>query len=364
MDVNTPGSEEVEPEWTSINETSDEELLDETDMDSLHILPLSVLPIQTAALKRARMIKNIQLRSVVEVFNEDKAGSGQLEIEQLDREYGWPPEQEHPDRTLLRKMATLSSYDVFSLRVALREQGIPVAGNKGLELSPDKKTQLTAYMKTFTQPLIKEIYGDEVAGGADSDDLIALFRDPDVSKARERLELMARKLEIEVDGVPRFLEDYGDIFLSFSYYRQCLDQIAPLVTDLINSLDIVRSNWQMKHEARLMETCASIENDINEALANITGRFENFDKSSQDMWENLSAKRFHRVEQLIRSYHTTIGGVLCALTIKLRAWKRIFPDQNLIPPVKLAEFIMSDLQQGLSKVQKIEASAPMLSDMD
>ncbi|MDJ0949849.1 MAG: hypothetical protein QNJ94_13105 [Alphaproteobacteria bacterium] len=336
----------------------------ESDMDSLHILPLSVIPLETSALAKAKMIKNIRLESVIELFNEAKTGSGQLRIDELDREYGWPLDRPHADRTIIRKLASLPSYDVFSLRIALREQNIPLQDNAQLQLSEGKRQELAEYMRSFTRPLIQEIYGSENLAAANADDLIALFRDPDVKRARERLELMANKLEIEVDGVPKFLEDYGDIFLSFSYYRQCLDRVTPLISDLVDSLDIIRNNWQLRHETRLLRVCDDVERRINDSLVHITGRFESFDKSSQEMWDNLSAERFRKVEKLIKSYHTTIGGVLCALTIKMRAWKRMFPEKSNIGPVKFAEFIMGELKQGLEKVEQIDAAAPMLSQLD
>ncbi len=71
----------------------------------------------------------------------------------------------------------------------------------------------------FTRPLIAEIYGSEDMDIENFEQVIALFRDPDVKKAKEQLEVMAKKLDIELIEIPKFLEDYGDVFLSLSYYR-------------------------------------------------------------------------------------------------------------------------------------------------
>ncbi len=57
--------------------------LSDTDRDSLHILPLSILPLSTSALNRARLIKNVRLNSVIELFTGKDTGSGQIEIEDL-----------------------------------------------------------------------------------------------------------------------------------------------------------------------------------------------------------------------------------------------------------------------------------------
>lgn len=42
--------------------------------DALHMLPLGVLPVKTPGLKRAVMIKNSRLRSMIGLFRENKDG--------------------------------------------------------------------------------------------------------------------------------------------------------------------------------------------------------------------------------------------------------------------------------------------------
>ena len=103
---------------------------------------------------------------------------------------------------------------------------------------------------------------------------------------------------------------------------------------------------------------------INGLMAGITGRFENFDRSTKDMWNDISAIRFRKVRDLIEKYHTTIGGVLCALSVKMDAWSNLFPDKDSGGPVKRSEFIMSEMKQGIDKIQKIEDDAPMLSELE
>lgn len=333
------------------------------DTDSLHILPLAIVPLQSPALQRARMIKNSRLRSVIEIFNVDGGGSGQIEVEDVPKEFGWSEDEPHPDLLLLRKLKALPSYDVYSLRILLRAHGIPVSEAKHLRLSPEKSAELSTYMTDFTMPLIKQIYGDGEVEIKDFSDVVGLFRDPDVSKAREKLTIMAEKLEIGIEEVPLFLEDYGDIFLSLSYYRQCLDGIEPIIGNFLDSLHMIRDNWQLKKDAHLMSTCKMVEFTINELMAAITGRFENFDRSTGDMWAEISATRFQKVKALIEGYHTTIGGVLCALSLTMGAWDQQFPNDDAGGPNKRAGFIMSELKQGIESIKKIENSAPMLSEL-
>jgi hypothetical protein len=82
-----------------------------------------------------------------------------------------------------------------------------------------------------------------------------------------------------------------------------------------------------------------------------------------DLWDNVSASQFRKVEKLIRSYHTTIGGVLCALTVKMETWARTFPNKGFGGPAKRAEFIMSEMRQGIERIQQFESAAPMLAEL-
>lgn len=337
-------------------------VLRDGDRDSLYILPLAIIPFQTPALKRARMIKNVCLDSVIEVFDDIKAGSGQIDIEAASHEFGWPDIPPHPDLQTLRKLALLQSFDVYSLRITLREQGINVNGVDALRLSRRKNQELTVYMSQFTRPLIHTIYGDDVSVRS-IEDIITLFRQPDVSKALEKLRTMARRLEIGIEEIPKFLEDYGDIFLSLSYYRQCLDHIEPTVSDFLDWLDEVGGSWQFRQNASFLRTCALIRETLNGSMLAITGRLEDFDRSTKDLWRDVSAARFRRVEQVIRSYHTAIGGVLCALTVKMESWTRFFPHKRAGGPARRAEFLMSEMRQGIENINRIEDSTPMRAEL-
>lgn len=337
--------------------------LRDSDRDSLHVLPLSIIPIETPALRRARLIKNVRLDTAVEMFEDLSSGSGQIDVESLPAEFGWDETIAHPDLILLRKLSLMPSYDVYSLRILLRTHGIEVKDVSALKLSDGKNRELTSYMAKFTRPLIMQIYGGDDLTIHDFQDIVNLFRDPDVKRALEKLKMMAAKLEIGLEDVPKFLEDYGDIFLSLSYYRQCLDAIEPIITEFLDSIEELRRNWQLRNDRNLMKTCDMMQSVINGVMANITGRFENFDRSTEDMWNNITAERFRKVEQLIKSYHTTIGGVLCALTVKMEAWHRLFPHIDSGGPMRRGEFMMSEMRQGIDKIKKVENEAPMLSEL-
>jgi hypothetical protein len=331
--------------------------INDVDRDALHILPLAILPVQTMGLKRARMIKNSRLDSVIELFTDRQTGSGQIKVEDVAREFSWPADKPHPDLLMLRKLAPLPSYDVYSLRIQLRDLKIPLKDVEALKLSEKKNKELTAYMTSFTRPLIGYVYGGDDVTIKDIDDVIALFKDPDVKKAQEKLKVMAEKLEISMHDIPKFLEDYGDIFLSLSYYRQCLDSIEPVLDDFFYSLKGIRQNWQLQHDRNLIKTCESLQKTLTELVAHITSRFKNFDETSRLLWNNITAERFRKMEKLVQSHHVTIGGMLCALTVKMNAWAKPFPTRNSAGPIQQAKFIMSELREGIEKMEELVRDA-------
>ncbi len=333
----------------------------DNDRDSLHILPLSILPLEINALKRARLIKNVRLKSVIELFKDKDSGSGQIEIEDLPPEFGWSMVDPPADMVMLRKIGNLPSYDVYSLRISLRELDITVNDVEALRLSDSMNKELTSYMTDFTRPLIMEIYGGSDVEIQDFSDVIKLFRSPDVKEALEKIRTMSAKLNIKPEEIPRFMEDYGDIFLSLSYYRRCLDAIEPVITEFLEAMDALRDNYQFKTDQNLLQSMDFMEATINELMAAITGRFENFERGTKHMWDNIDAERFRKVEQLIGGYHTSIGGVLCSLSVKMEAWAKLFPSPSVGGPGKRAEFMMSEMKQGMDKIQMIEDSVPMLA---
>ena len=341
-----------------------EKEIDDEDRDSLHTLPLVMLPIQTAPLRRARLIKNARFESMVEIFTDKDTGSGQVAIDHLPAEFGWTEGFRHPDMIMMKKLGDLPSYDVYSLRISLRDLGIEVNNVEYLKLSDAKAAELTEYMREFTGPLISQIYGGDDVEVKSFQDVVKLFRSPDRKKALEKLKLMAQKLNIKIEDLPKFIEDYADIFMSLSYYKQILDDIEPTITEFLDTMDLLRQNFAMKNNQSLMQTMDMMTTTINELMAAITGRFENFDRGTKHMWDNISAERFRRVEAVIRGYHTTIGGVLCALSVKMDAWSNLFPNMEVGGPGRRAEFIMTEMKQGMDRIQMIEDSAPMLAALE
>lgn len=333
---------------------------EELDQDALHILPLEILPLDTPGLKRARLIKNVRLDSVVELFKDVETGSGQVEVSNLGPVFNWSEDEQHPDETMVSVMCRLHSYDVYTLRIQLRKLGIDVENFDKLKLSDDKSEELTGYMKTFTMPLINQIYGEASAEIEDVSQLIGMFSSPDKGDALKNLKLMAAKLEINLADVPKFLEDYGDVFMSLAYYKNCLDNLIPKVMLYEEATEELKENYQLKSDRRLMKCLGYISEQLSDVTASITGRFESFDRHSEALWENITAESFAKVKKMIESHHVTVGGVLCGLSVKMNSWQEQFGAGGGL--VRRADFVMSEMMQGIEKIVKIEQSAPKMTD--
>ena len=328
------------------------------DRDSLNILPLSMIPIETPGLKRTRMIKNCRLESMVEVFEGQGIGSGQVKVEDLKMTFSHIAEA---DSSILKKLSKLPSYDVYSLRVLLRENDIPIGDYSYLQLSTRKQHELEGLMTTFTRPLIVHVYGDEhdIKSYADT---FAMFRQHDVGKARENLQKIARKLGIMLDEVPKFMEDYGDIFLSVSYYEDCMSLIDPTLADFQRSLNDIQTNRQLQEDKSLLNACISVGATFEKLRNLVLMRFETFSRGSEDMWIDIDAERVRKFRSLIEDNHVALGGILCALSVKMDAWLQKFPSREGGGTMKRADFIITEMQQGLNKVTLLGRSgAPSMA---
>lgn len=345
-------------EWQEKQDALDEQF--RRDLDSLYVLPLRILPLTSGALQRLRMVKDTRLNSAVEIFSNKATGTGLLYLDELNANtFSHSKQDFKTDLTLLDNIGRLHSFDVYSLRICMRELKIDLGSEGYLELSDDKKSELKDYMQAFTLPLIKQVYGTTEIDAGDAGDIVKLFSDPDVEVAIEKLRRLSSVLNIELHDIPKFLEDFSDIYLSLAYYQQYLDDITPKIIGFIDEMEMIKSNWQLRQDHRTMHACDWLEGTLNDLIASVTGRFEAFSRSTDHMWENITAARFREVEALIKAHHATIGGILCGIGSKMAAWRSFFKDADTGGPISRSEIIMSDILPGLDKILKLDAASPL-----
>lgn len=325
------------------------------DKDALHILPLSVVPLATPGLSKAKLIKNARLEGVIELFSGEEIGSGQIAPSDLDRVFHFDSSNER-DLDLVMNLSELASYDVFSLRIELRKLDIEVDECEHLQLSSKKVENLNKYMRVFTRPLIATIYGGKQSVKGDFKDIVGLFIEPSMPEAQKNLAELATALDIDVRGIPKFLEDYGDAYLSLAYYQSCLDENLPIIHDFLKSVAEIQKDPNFKSNPSIMGALNVVESKLKGAVSDVENVLEIFRARTLNMWYDINAESYRKIKELMTGYHTDIGKALCAITVKMSAWKEKFPRKDNSGTYRRADFIMSEIRHGIDSIHQLNYS--------
>lgn len=333
----------------------------QSDNDSLYVMPLDIIPFETQPLSRGRLRMNGALEHVIDVYSDGRGGHGFLQLDEItqkfgEQSYGWdaggPP---HPDLALLKKLQNLSSFDVYSLRILFRQNGITPRTADALELSESTRASLTAHLKRFTAPLILNVYGDVAVLGS-ADDPIELFRNPDRDTATRNLRKLAERLQIPVTAIPEFLEEFSECYLSISYFERYLHAIYPEITAVVEELNQLKQSRSLSDQPSLRQNCEEVGEELTNLILSTLGNIERFHRETETMWQNLTAERFYRVSELVKTYQISVAGVLCGLGIKMSAWRNKFATADSGGPSARGDFLMSSLLPGLDRLKKIDSA--------
>lgn len=332
----------------------------DSDHDSLYVMPMSLVPFETPALARGRLRMAGGLEHVVDVFNHGSGRAGYIPLDEITQKfgvqnYGWPEDDPaHPDLALLRKLKNLTSFDVYSLRILFRANGIEPVKSGALELSDQTKASLASHLLRFTAPLVLNVYGD-VAVLNGTNDPVELFRNPDRETAMRNLEKLAQKLEIGIDVIPDFLEKFSDCFLSISYFERYLHLIYPEILRVVDELETLKNSHSMQSEPTTRSACEQVSEDLTSLIMSALGKIERFHRETESMWLELTARRFYEISELIRIYQVSVAGVLCGLGVKMHDWRIRFATTDVGSPSARADALMSSLLPGLDRLEEIDA---------
>lgn len=313
----------------------------DADRDSLSILPLSILPFDSVTLRGMNMVKNENFESMIQLYKDDRTGSGQIAPDGIKDRVGTISSH---DADMIYKVAKLNSFDVYSLRIALRQFGINVNDTKYLKLSEAKQKELEVYVRPFTNKLVRAIYGDEA--DTVSTDVSQLFRDADPTKAREKLKLIATKINVNLSEVPQFLEDYGDIYLSISFYRNRLKELSPLIDEFVWAMRTLAADPHFKARPEIKQTAERLSEKTVKMRTVLMERFDMFKRQSDEMWQDMNAERFGVFKNLVESNHATVGALLCKLGVKMEAWNDEFPSRHTAGATRMADFLYNEMRRG------------------
>ena len=238
--------------------------IDDFDRDSLHTLPLSMIPLQTFGLRRARMIKNARYESVVELFKDAATGSGQFYVDQLVTEFA---DIDEDDLGILRMLRELPSYDMYSLRIRLRELDIPV-NDCPMNCAVLPSTRFRAISKRLCMKSISHVpwmdAGLRCFDEADAHEFSARHRvvqlnpmdcpGPGLAQHAERRKVSA----CELGRVPTLsCRTMRDIYLSMVFVLPAVTSIgySRAVNRLFDSLEEIVTHPQLRQDREFVRFC-------------------------------------------------------------------------------------------------------------
>ncbi|MGF1608122.1 MAG: hypothetical protein ACFCUQ_01910 [Kiloniellales bacterium] len=327
----------------------------DSDRDSLHTLPLAMIPLATPGLVRARLVKNARLEGMVELFSGEQTGSGQVLPCDLVRVFHFDASNKQ-DLDVVERLAELPSYDVFSLRIELQRIGIPVDASRHLRLSDGKIRSLNGHMRTFTRPLVAALYGNDDALRDGFADIAGLLSATEAHHAPLSLKHLAQALGIEVRDIPQFVEDYRDTYLPLAYYQSCLDENVPIIKEFMASVAQIRNDPKLRTNFAFVKALNGVQSKLMSAVRDIETVFEVLKTRTSGLWSNLDGASYRKTKWLIQGYQADIGKSLCAISVKMAAWRRRFPGRDSGSLHRRADFIMSDIKHSIESIQGLSYS--------
>lgn len=325
----------------------------QTDMDALDTFPLSIMPLSSNSLKSAKLIKNTRMETTVELHNDPIAGSYQIYPEAIAETF----KGAEKDQELIIKLSLLNSYDVFSLRNSIKKLGLDLEDPTVLSLSDGMRLTLNSYALEFTRPLLENIFGNNTDNN--TQDLQQLLRDPDVARVRENLMTMTRKTGIPLNEIPKFIEDYNEVFLSLSYYRHGFESISESIIRILIWIDELKRHRDIMSTPQTLTSCKRTEDALRFLSTSLRERLGRLQYSFEAFWKNINQQSFAQLRQQIEDNHASMGAVLCGLVVKLRSWEKTFPDNTVGGPTTRAKFVVTDLEPGLERLKTLENVARM-----
>lgn len=323
------------------------------DTDSLDKLPLSSIPLSSNALKNAKLIKNARMETTVELHSDPISGSLQIAPENIGDFMATSPR----DLAIIKSLSGLHSFDVFSLRSNLKKLGVEVK-DTDLELSDDMKQDLSIYSMEFIKPLIEKIFGHGREEFHTSDGLSRIFRDPDMARAKENLKVMAQKTGIPLAEIPAFLEEYSDVFLSVAYYRYGFENISRDIDRFMIWMTELRAYRETSSSPKAAAQCKQVDETMRYITGSVRERMAQFQQGFQTFWADINPASFRQMRLQIEENHASMGSVLCGLIVKMKAWKKAFPDDTAGggPSTRL-KFVVTELEPGLLHLKELEMDA-------
>jgi len=323
------------------------------EKDAIDTLPLSSIPLTSKALKNAKLIKNTRLETTIELYSDTLTGSLQINPDAISDFMEATPH----DQEIINSLASLHSFDVYTLRSNLKKLGVEVRDADALELSDDIKEKLSVYNLEFIRPLIDRIFGKDRDDLNSREGLQKILRDTDAARVRENLRIISEKTGLPLAEIPKFLEEYSSVFLSVAYYRYSFFTVGPDISRFQSWIHDVKAQRDVASSPKTLAQCKQVEESMQYLFHSLRERMAQFHSSFETFWNNINRESFLQMRKQIEENHKSMGAVLCGFVVKMSAWKKEFPDNTIGGPATRLKFILTELEPGMAKLREQEMEA-------
>ena len=314
-----------------------------SEASSLDELSLDRLPVVHPTLRKARIVKNGRLKSVIELYRDRSAGSGHYEVSDLPATLG--VSSAHPDILLLRWIALLPAFDVAGVRLLLRDVGVLADGD--LPLPHD------AAIQRYIEPVLR-------AGGGEDGALLSraeletALADPN-GVGREIMTRLMQRVGLRPDETVRFVRDAIDTYAAFGLYAHALEWQRKRIAQLLASIRSLAAETQARKDRALLTGLADIAATFPELLSSGERRVSAAEKVIATSWSKTLGAPLRAHQRQIREVQVLVGYVLAGLDAKLNAWQVAFPSETPGSVSRRANFLCHEMTQGLGDLRDAAA---------
>ena len=330
-------------------------------IDTVDELPLSIIPLKNSTLRKAKLLKNSKLETVVEMYNDPLTGSLQIPTDDKLTDalgIGHSEAAEH-DKLIIQQLSKLDSFDIYSMRSSLQRIGLDLElPDEALQLSDEMKKTLSKYARAFTVPLLKKIYGLESDAVDDtSGDLNKLFQNPDKQLVKENLMKLSESTGIPLQEIPTFIQNYSDVYQSVSYFKYTYDMIKGDTDRFLEWIESVITHKDIMSTPQTQKTCREVQRNMEYIIVSLRERFDLFTRSFTVFWSDINAQSFAELRRDVTENYESIGHVLCAVVVKIKRWSEEFPFNDAGSLNRRAKFAATELAPGIEGVKRTEEAA-------
>jgi len=126
-----------------------------------------------------------------------------------------------------------------------------------------------------------------------------------------------------------------------------MDYLQPAIADVDQAIDEILKHNQLKHDHQIIGICTRLQKKVRNLNRVVAERLRIFSQCTEEIWENINESSFQEFKQLVEDNYAAIGAILCTLPVAMDSWLEKFTNDLSGESVKRAEFIPSDIRQGL-----------------